>query len=282
VELARAVREYADTLEVDPARLASVERRRDTLFRLEQKYGPGLDRVLEAGTSARRELELLDTADTDLVDLTRRVADADRALQDACAALTAKRRSAARRLGAAVSRHLQELGMGEAKARIALEPLEAPGPTGAERVEFLCALNPGMGERPVAKAASGGELSRLMLALKVELARADQVPVLVFDEVDSGIGGQVAGRVASALADVAQGHQVLVITHLPPIAAAASRHLVVTKAVTDGAAQAEVQALQGPERVEELARMLGGGAATARRHAAELLKTDRRVTTSRS
>ena len=149
-------------------------------------------------------------------------------------------------------------------------------------IEFLCALNPGMGERPVAKAASGGELSRLMLALKVELARADEVPVLVFDEVDSGIGGQVAGRVASALAEVAQGHQVLVITHLPPIAAAAARHLVVTKAVTDGAAQADVQALQGPERVEELARMLGGGAATARRHAAELLKAERRVTTSRS
>ena len=281
-ELARAVREYADALDVDPARLAAVERRRDVLFRLDQKYGPGLDRVLEAGASARRELELLDTADTDLVDLGRRLAEADRALQRACAALSSRRRSAARRLGSAVSAQLRQLGMGEAGARIALEPLETPGPSGAERVEFLCTLNPGMGERPVARAASGGELSRIMLALKVELARADEVPVLVFDEVDSGIGGQVAGRVASALAAVAREHQVLVITHLPPIAAAAARHLVVTKAVTDGTAQAEVQALRAEERVEELARMLGGTTATARRHAAELLKAERRATTARS
>jgi DNA repair protein RecN (Recombination protein N) len=272
-ELVRAVRDYADSLDLDPARLAGIERRRDVLFRLDQKYGPGLDRVLEAGASARRELDLLDTADTDLVDLGRRIAEAERSFADACAALGTKRRAAARRLGLAVTKHLQGLGMADGKVRIGLEALETPGPEGAERVEFLCALNPGMGERPVAKAASGGELSRLMLALKVELARSDRIPVLVFDEVDSGIGGQVAGRVAAALSAVAQGHQVLVITHLPPIAAAASRHLVVTKAVTDGAAEADVQSLRGAERVEELARMLGGTTATARRHAAELLKT---------
>ena len=150
--------------------------------------------------------------------------------------------------------------------------LAEPGRTGAESVEFVCALNPGLGERPVAKAASGGELSRLMLALKVELARHDAVPTLVFDEVDAGIGGQVADKVAEALGQVAEAHQVLVITHLPQIAAAASRHCVVAKGSADGVAQADVQVLHGEDRVEEVARMMGGSITTARKHAAELLR----------
>jgi DNA repair protein RecN (Recombination protein N) len=273
-ELARGVREYAEGLDLDPARLAAAERRRDLLFRLDQKYGPGIDRVLEAGVSARRELDLLDTAEGDAADLQRRLAEAEAAHRDACAVLTARRQGAAKRLGAAVTRQCTGLGMPDGRVRVALEARE-PGATGAEDVTFLCTLNPGLGERPVAKAASGGELSRLMLALKVELARHDRVPTLVFDEVDAGIGGAVAGRVAEALSAVAERHQVLVITHLPPIAAAASRHLVVTKAISDGATQAEVQALHGEDRVEELARMLGGSGAAARRHAAEMLRQTR-------
>lgn len=274
-ELARAVRDYADGLELDPERLAAAERRRDVLFRLDQKYGPGLDRVLATGEEAARALDLLDTADTDLTALDARIAAADAACARACAALTAKRRAAAKRLGGAVSGRLDALGMPNGVLRVALEPLERAGRTGAERIAFLCTLNPGLGERPVAKAASGGELSRLMLALKVELARHDRVPTLVFDEVDAGIGGQVAGRVAEALARVGESHQVLVITHLAPIAAAAARHLVVAKRAQDGAAVTDVGTLHGEDRVEEVARMLGGAAATARRHAAELLRGPR-------
>jgi DNA repair protein RecN (Recombination protein N) len=157
--------------------------------------------------------------------------------------------------------------------RVLLEPLDAPGRSGAESVAFVCALNEGLGERPIAKAASGGELSRLMLALKVELARHDAVPTLVFDEVDAGIGGQVADRVAEALGTVARDHQVLVITHLPQIAAAGSRHLVVAKGAEGGVAQADVQTAHGEDRVEEIARMLGGSPSTARRHAQEMLKS---------
>jgi DNA repair protein RecN (Recombination protein N) len=271
-ELARAVREYADGMEVDPARLAAVERRRDLLFRLDQKYGPGIGRVLEAGEEAKRELGLLDTADTDLHDLDRRLAAAEDAFAAACRDLSAKRQRAAKRLGAAVTRHLAGLGMPEGVVRVALDRADPPAADGAERVEFRCAMNPGLGERPVAKAASGGELSRLMLALKVELARHDRVPVLVFDEVDTGIGGPVAGRVAAALTEVAREHQVLVITHLPAIAAAAARHLVVTKAVMDGTAATVVEAVHGDGRVEEVARMLGGSGKTARRHAQDLLR----------
>jgi DNA repair protein RecN (Recombination protein N) len=128
-----------------------------------------------------------------------------------------------------------------------------------------------MGERPIAKAASGGELSRLMLALKVELARHDRIPTLVFDEVDSGIGGSVAVRVADALAQVALSHQVLVITHLPPIAAASSRHLVVSKREEGGTTVTDVADVRGEDRIEEIARMLGGSSAAARRHAVEML-----------
>jgi DNA repair protein RecN (Recombination protein N) len=156
--------------------------------------------------------------------------------------------------------------------RVALEAREAPDRHGAEGIEFLVALNPGMGERPMARVASGGELSRLMLALKVELARHDAIPSLVFDEVDQGVGGHVAGRVADALAAVAGDHQVLVITHLPQIAAAATRHLVVAKASAGGAVETGVRAVTGDERIAEIAKMLGGGR-TASAHARELLKT---------
>jgi len=271
-ELARAVRDYADGVDLDPARLAEVERRRDQLFRLDQKYGPGLDRVRAAGDEARAELELLDTADTDLKAIAASVQAAERAFVEHCRALSAERRTAAKKLGAAVTKHLAELGMEGGRVTVALETLDVSGRHGAERVEFRCTLNPGLPERPVARAASGGELSRLMLALKVELTRHDAIPTLVFDEVDQGVGGTVAARVADALARVAGEHQVLAITHLPQIAAAASRHLVVSKSAAGGITAADVSVVEGADRVEEVARLLGGTTVVARKHAQELLK----------
>jgi DNA repair protein RecN (Recombination protein N) len=276
-ELARTVGAYRDGIELDPARLAALERRRDVLFRLEQKYGPGLERVLAAGSDARRELELLDTADTDLADLARRLEQARLEQRERCRALTAKRTTAAARLAKAVTARLEGLGMPEGRFRVALAPLATPTRAGAESVEFVVRLNPGMDERPLARAASGGELSRIMLALKGELARHDAVPTLVFDEVDQGVGGHVAGRVAESLAGVAERHQVIVITHLPQVAAAGDRHLVVTKAAGPRTTEADVHAVEGEERVEEIARMLGSetSAETARRHAQELLRRER-------
>ena len=278
-ELGRAAREYSAGVESDPSRLAGIERRRDLLYRLDQKYGPGLERVLQAGEEARRELELLDTADTDLAGLAGRIAAAHEEVQSRARSLTAKRTAAARRLGPAVTRHLAALGMPDGAFRVGLEALPEPGASGAERVEFLVRLNPGMDERPLARSASGGELSRVMLALKAELARHDGVPTLVFDEVDQGVGGHVAGRVADALSRVAEAHQVLVITHLPQVAAAAARHLVVAKAAAGGVVQADVRPVAGEERAEEVTRMLGGeaGKGAAKRHAEELLgKTKKR------
>ena len=273
-ELSRAVGAYREGVELDPARLAAVERRRDLLFRLDQKYGPGLERVVAAGEEARAELGLLDTADTDLAAMGRRLAEARATLAERCRDLTAKRAAAARKLAPAVTARLAGLGMPDGVFRVAVTRLDAAARSGAETVEFMVRLNPGMDERPLARAASGGELSRIMLALKGELARHDAVPTLVFDEVDQGVGGHVAGRVAESLSDVAGRHQVVVITHLPQVAAKAARHLMVAKAAAGGVAQTDVRVVEGPERVEEIARMLGGDTspATARRHAAELLK----------
>ncbi|MBS1242193.1 MAG: repair protein RecN, partial [Gemmatimonadetes bacterium] len=164
-------------------------------------------------------------------------------------------------------------GLPGGKLKIGLTPLDPPGASGAEQVEFLVQLNQGHEPRPLAKSASGGERSRLMLALKTVLGRHDQVPTLVFDEVDQGIGGEIGRQVGETLAEVATRHQVLVITHLAPIAARAERHLAVAKRAKGGVATSDVEVLHGEDRVGELARMLGDADSdTARRHALELLR----------
>ena len=272
-ELARMAREYADSLEEDPARLAELDTRRDLLFKLRQKYGESLSAVLETRRSAGEELDLLDTADLDLRVMAARQTALRQAVATAAAALTAKRQAAAERLARGVSRLLPKLGLSGGRLGVELKPLAEPTRQGVESVQFVVQLNAGMDERPLAKVASGGELSRLTLALKVVLARHDAVPSLVFDEVDQGIGGEVGGQVASALAEVAARHQVLVITHLPQIAARADRHLVVSKRAKAGVATSVVEWIHGEDRVAELARMLGDpDGATARRHALSMLK----------
>jgi len=272
-ELARMAREYADSLEEDPARLAELDTRRDLLFKLRQKYGESLSAVLETRRAAGEELDLLDTADLDLRVMAARQTALRQAVATAAAALTAKRQAAAERLARGVSRLLPKLGLSGGRLGVELKPLAQPTRQGVESVQFVVQLNAGMDERPLAKVASGGELSRLTLALKVVLARHDAVPSLVFDEVDQGIGGEVGGQVASALAEVAARHQVLVITHLPQIAARADRHLVVSKRAKAGVATSVVEWIHGEDRVAELARMLGDpDGATARRHALSMLK----------
>jgi DNA repair protein RecN (Recombination protein N) len=271
-ELARAVRGYAAEIERDPGRLEVVERRRDLLYRLLQKYGPAIADVIRFGEEAQRELSLLDTADDDLKALAARRAAADGALREAAQQLTAKRKKAAARLAKAVEDLLPGLGMPGGKFAARLTPLDPVTGTGADEVVFLVQLNVGLEARPLAQVASGGELSRLMLALKVVLARHDRLPTLVFDEVDQGIGGEVAVQVGEALGQVAASRQVLVITHLPQIAAQAAHHVVVSKRPKGGIATADVQAVSGEERVQEIARMLGDAeGAVARQHARELL-----------
>jgi DNA repair protein RecN (Recombination protein N) len=271
-ELSRLAGAYAEGVERDPSRLESVERRRDLLFRLQQKHGGSLAAVLETHRAAAAELDLLDTADADLRALAAKRAAAEAALGAAGRALTAKRTEAAGRLARAVSRLLPKLGLSGGKFEAALTPLAEPGPDGAEGVTFSVRLNVGHEAQPIQKVASGGELSRLMLALEVVVAKHDRIPTFVFDEVDQGIGGEVGGQVGLALADVAKEHQVLVITHLPQIAVRADRHLVVSKGVEGGVATSTVETILGEDRVTEVARMLGDPDGTAaRRHAEEML-----------
>jgi DNA repair protein RecN (Recombination protein N) len=270
-ELARLASQYAETIADEPARLAELERRRDLLFTLKRKHGPTLAEVIATRDAARAELDLLDSAAFDLRALEARLEAAIGALTGLAAALTAQRQAAATRLARDVSKLLPDLGLVGGRMTVALQPLAEVREHGAEDVTFLVQLNAGMEPRPLARVASGGELSRLMLALKVVLARQDAVPTLVFDEIDQGIGGEVGGRVGAALAQVATRHQVLVITHLPQIAARGDRHLRISKATREGMATSDVARLHGEDRVIELARMLGGDGDAERALARALL-----------
>jgi len=274
-ELVTTVRDYAAGIESDPGRVATVEQRRDLLYRLQQKYGPSLPDVLATRDASAKELELLDTADLDLRSLAEERETAARDFQRACAALTGKRLTGAGRLAKSVDELLPTLGMPQGRFAVRIAPRPAPHAHGAEDIVFEIQLNAGLEARPLARVASGGELSRLMLALKVVLAAHDAVPTLVFDEVDQGIGGEVGARVGEALAVVAArpGRQVLVITHLPQIAASADHQLVVAKGTKAGVATSDVEVVSGEPRVRELARMLGDpDMDTAVGHARELLK----------
>jgi DNA repair protein RecN (Recombination protein N) len=276
-ELARALEEYGRSVDLDPARLEEVQRRRDLLFKLTKKYGPTLAEVLEAGRQARAELDLVDTADLDLRQLEARRDRAATELAREADALTALRTAAAERLAGEVDAVLPELGMPDGHLRVALVPRSEITATGREDVEFRVALNIGHEARALARVASGGELSRVMLALKTILARLDRVPTLVFDEVDAGIGGRVGLQVGDTMRRVASHHQVLAITHLPQIAARAHHHIVVTKGARGGVTTADTRVVTGDERTAEIARMLGGDPESdvSRAHARELLEAAR-------
>ncbi|MDB4882210.1 MAG: repair protein RecN [Gemmatimonadetes bacterium] len=272
--LARELADYETSVELDPARLEEVRRRRDLLYRLTKKYGPALADVIDAGRAARAELDLVDSADLDLRTLEERERVATSTLRDRASALSAARAQASERLGRAVDEVLPDLGMPDGHFHAALVPLRDVGPDGAEAVEFRVSLNVGHEQRPLARVASGGELSRVMLALKTILARLDRVPTLIFDEVDAGIGGRVGLQVGETMRRVASHHQVFAITHLPQIAARAHHHILVSKGARGGVTTADVTVLDGGDRIAEIARMLGGDPESdvSRAHARELLE----------
>jgi DNA repair protein RecN (Recombination protein N) len=272
-ELSRQLSEYEESIDLDPARLIEVQRRRDLLFRLTKKYGPTIADVLRVAREAREELSLVDGAAFDLKTLEARREEARGRLAQDAKRLTTLRRAAADRLSRAVDEVLPELGMPDGHFTVSLRPQDPIEATGAEDVEYRVTLNVGHDARPLAKVASGGELSRVMLALKTILARLDRVPTLVFDEVDAGIGGRVGLQVGDTLRGVAQHHQVFAITHLPQIAARAHHHIVVSKGAREGVTAADVKVVDGAQRVNEIARMLGGDPESeiSRAHARELL-----------
>jgi DNA repair protein RecN (Recombination protein N) len=273
-ELSSELEQYGETVEADPQRLRTLERRRDLLLGLMRKYGPTINEVIAEGARARAELDLVDGGALDLAAITEARAAAEGELAEACATLSRLRQGGARAFSQAVTALLPELGMREGRVEVVLSPLEQPTAAGAEAVQFVAALNAGSDLRPLSRIASGGELSRVMLALSTVLARLQAVPTLIFDEVDAGVGGAVAWQVGALMRRVASHHQVLAISHLAQIAARAHHHIVVHKSAVGTVTTSDTSVVTDEARVVEIARMLGGDAdrEVSRAHARELLE----------
>jgi DNA repair protein RecN (Recombination protein N) len=268
---------YVRGIDADPALLAHVEERRQLLAGLKRKYGPGLPEVLGWWEQAQRTVEQVDSTDLRLEKLTGAAGEALARMTTLAAQLTKGRRTAAIKLSAAVSEELRALAMSDAELRIDVETAsgsEGYSADGADGVVMLLRPHAGGDFRPLGKGASGGELSRIMLAIEVVLAGVESVPTFVFDEVDAGIGGKVAVEVGRRLARLARSAQVIVVTHLPQVAAFADRQVVVAKGSEGQVTSASVTVVEGEQRVQELVRMLSGleGSASGAEHASELLE----------
>jgi DNA repair protein RecN (Recombination protein N) len=280
-----SLRDYRERRSFDPARLEAIESRRALLERLRLAFGADEDSILAHRAFCARELATLGNLDGEIREAEGRTAAGERRYAEAAAVLSRARRAAADRLGPAVGAELGHLALGRAVLGVRLSASRGPvvagvdggeialGRRGAERAEFLLAANPGEEARPLSRVASGGELSRVMLALHLVLEGAAEDRVLVFDEVDAGVAGAVADAVGGRLARLGSRSQVLCVTHLPQVAAHADRHYHVSKRVAAGRTRADARFLEGDARVDELARMLGGRevSTASRRNAVDLL-----------
>ncbi|MDI6771285.1 MAG: DNA repair protein RecN [bacterium] len=285
-DVAHDLARYSRGIEADPEELVRVEERLDLLRRLRRKYGETVEAVLDYRDEAASALARLDAGDARASEIAATLEELEQDLTGRCARLSELRREAASRLEDGVEQVLRSLEMASTRLIVGLgydsdpaglllgDRRVAVGSDGADRVEFLLAANPGEAPRPLARIASGGELSRIMLALRHVLAEAGGVPVFICDEVDAGVGSRAAGSVAGLLAAVGRKRQVLCVTHLPQVASLADRHYWVSKEMSGGRTRVRVRALGPQERVEEVARMLGGRRPTqiAREHALELLR----------
>lgn len=260
------LRQYRDSLESNPHRLEQVSERLDILQGLKRKYGEQLEDVILFAENARLELAKIENMDREIAELGQEVALLEKQVCSAAAALSEKRRGAAAAMEQAMGAELVSLAFKQAGFAVNWQDAEQQPDTlraaGWDRVEFFFSANPGEPQRPLAKVASGGELSRLQLAMKCLLAKKDMVDTVIFDEVDAGIGGEAAEAVARKIQELAGHHQVFCITHLPQIAARGDLHFQVSKKVEEGRTQSSVERLSNSSRVEELARMLAGDSVT--------------------
>jgi DNA repair protein RecN (Recombination protein N) len=280
-ELQAELRHYADKVEVDPARLQELEERLNLIHTLKRKYGGNVAEIIAFGEEARAKLQTLEQRDAELARINAGFERIEAELWSAGQALSAKRGKVIPQLNKAVSKQLTDLGFKQSRFEITLASVAQSPITnhqlpfashGLDTAEFQFAPNPGEPSRPLRAIASSGELARVMLAIKTVLAAEDQVPVLVFDEVDANVGGETANAVGEKMRQIAKNRQVLCITHLPQVAAPATAHYVATKQVKAGRTISEITLLDADKRVTELARMLGGQTEAARKHAETLLK----------
>jgi DNA repair protein RecN (Recombination protein N) len=263
--------DYAEELDINPAEAAALEERVNLLESLKRKYGPTLADVLARRDSATARLDTIENRGEKLETLEKELADCRASLDAAGKALSALRRKTAPKLAKEISGQLKDLGFKQASFEAPLVSLTEPGPQGFEGVEFQFGPNPGEPLLPLRQIASSGEISRVMLAVKSALADQDDTPLMVFDEIDANVGGEVARAVGRKMAALGTRHQVVAITHFPQVAATASLHFVVEKEVTNGRTRSRLYPVSGETRIQELVRMLGGGGEQARAMAASLL-----------
>lgn len=275
-EVADSLRSYAEGLDSDPMRLSAIDDRLAVIQKMKKKYGGTIEAVLNTHHRVKQDLEQLQGADSQLDRYDRLIEEQQRNVSELARALSEKRAEAATRLTNLVDKELNALKMASVRFLVQVmpnEPDQLDGPDGADRVEFLLSANAGEPLKPMSRVASGGELSRVMLALKSVLADVDHVPVLIFDEIDTGVGGAVAATIGKRLRELGRYHQVLCITHLPQVASQAQHHFSVEKSEVKGRTVTTVRSLTGTSREGEIARMLGGERITqkTRSAAAELI-----------
>jgi DNA repair protein RecN (Recombination protein N) len=270
-ELLETVQHRAGRVDLDPAQLRQLEDRLNLVQSLKRKYGGTIENVIAFGEKAQGQLTTLESRAEFLATLAKREKAARQALDDAAAKLGAARRKVSKPLADKISTELRGLGFKKAIFEIELTPAAQSGSTGGDHVEFIFAPNPGEAERPLRSIASSGEMARVMLAVKTTLAEVDEVPILIFDEVDANVGGETAAQVGKKLRGLGRSHQVLCITHLPQVAAQGQSHFAVEKKVKQNRTLTELTRLEGPAREHELARMLGGQTVAAKALAKSLL-----------
>ena len=274
-DMAPELRNYLDQVEYDPVKLSRLQERMDLIYRLKQKYGGSLVEVLAYAQAARDEMNELVCHDDVLREMQKKLQQQESELKIKALALGSQRAVSAAAMGRSVEAHLQELGMPGGKFVVQLTNGESFTANGCDSIQFAFSANPGEELRPLAKVASGGELSRVALAIKTVCSRNDGAQVMVFDEIDAGVGGHTARKVAENIARVAWKKQVLCITHLPQIASMADRHIHIEKKPVAERTQTFVRVLPETQRLQELARMIGGDPITAAGldNAAEMVRT---------
>jgi DNA repair protein RecN (Recombination protein N) len=270
-EVARTLDRYAERLDLDPEQLARLEERVTTLETLKRKYGATISEVMAFGERAAERMRKIEGREAELERLGREIAETRKTVNRSAATLRKARQGAAPKLSRNIRQQLADLGFRQSEFEVQLTPEGEPRLRGTESVELLFSPNPGEPLKPLRTVASSGEVSRLMLAIKSALALQDEIPLLVFDEIDANVGGEIANAVGEKMRVLAEKHQVLCITHLPQVAARARTHFVVTKAVTGGRTFSQLREVKGKARQEEIARMLGGKSESALKHAATLL-----------
>jgi len=271
-EIARSLSDYAEKLDLDPEQLAALEQRVSLFETLKRKYGGSIAEVIEFGRRAAERMQKIEGRDAELERLTKEIEKVRGQMNRAGDALRKLRAKAAPKLSETIRKNLADLGFRQSEFEAKLSALDEPHASGFDSVELLFSPNPGEPLKPLRAIASSGEISRLMLAIKSALAAHDAIPLLVFDEIDTNVGGEIAHAVGAKMQTLGREHQLICITHLAPVAAAASSHFVVTKDVVRGRTFSNLQEVAGKARREEIARMLGGKSESALQLAASLLK----------